>query len=119
MKLAAKISYESVDSRWVSQHWDLHLQGICYFNGEICEFKTIYPDFDDDKGDWSETIVMIYNLTLLEKIKWVIRQSLFEFCIGKHYSRKNGKWGERFKYRRPEWVYRILFRLYYKYLRFQ
>jgi hypothetical protein len=114
MKKIADINYENVEFRFISNHYDVHLGGTCIYNGELCEFKNQYPELDEETDEWEEMIVEIYKLTLKEKIKWYWRQWLFEKCVGYHYSYSQRKRGERFRYRKPEWLYIRIFNLYYK-----
>jgi len=109
MELAI-IPYSQVKFRWVSAHYDVHLKGTCIYGGELCRFKTdiIYDD------DFSNVNVKIFRLNFIEKIQWRIRQFLFEQCVGYHWSYINNKRGSSFYYRKPEWLYKILFKLYYK-----
>ena len=114
MRKIADVKYEDVNFRFISNHYDVHLGGTCIYNGELCEFKNEYPDYDEDTDEWKDMIVEIYQLTLKEKLAWYKNQWLFEKCIGYHWSYKNGKRGKSFHYRKPKWLYKIIFNLFYK-----
>jgi hypothetical protein len=115
MKKIADVNYNEVKFRFISDHYDVHLNGTCMYNGELCEFKNEYPEFDEETDEYEEMIVEIYQLTFKEKLIWYKRQWLFEKCIGYHWTyypkRKKGK---SFYYRKPQWLYKKIFKLYYK-----
>jgi hypothetical protein len=114
MKKIADVKYEDVDFKFVSDHWDVHLNGTCIYNGELCEFKNQYPDYNEETDEWEDMIVEIYQLNLSEKMNWYKRQFLFERCVGYHWSYRNKKRMDRFYYRNPQWLYKYLFKMYYK-----
>lgn len=114
MKKIADINYENVEFRFISNHYDVHLNGTCIYNGELCEFKNQYPDLDEETDEWEEMIVEIYQLTFKEKFEWYKRQWLFENCVGYHWTYPQRKEGKSFYYRKPQWLYKRLFNLYYK-----
>ena len=108
-----KILYEKVDFKWVGSHYDLHLNGTCYYNNEIHEFKTISGEWDDETDNWEDSYCEIYKLTLKEKLKWLYWQKKFEWLVGYHWTDDNRKKGVNFYYRRPKWLYKLLFKLHY------
>ena len=114
MKKIADINYENVEFRFISNHYDVHLNGTCIYNGELCEFKNQYPDFNEETDEWEEMIVEIYQLTFKEKFEWYKRQWMFENCVGYHWTYPQRKEGKSFYYRKPQWLYKRLFKLYYK-----
>ncbi len=99
MNKITNLKYSDVDFIWVNEHYDKHLSGLCKYNNEVCFFKTNYEI----------SIVSIYKLNFKEKIKWKLKQKIFEFCVGYHwtYPRIN------YRLRKPYWFWRILFKLYY------
>ena len=40
MKLIAEIPMKQVDFVWVSNHWNVHLDGLCRYKGELCRFTS-------------------------------------------------------------------------------
>jgi len=114
MTHVATIEYNKVNFRWIQSHWDIHLAGTCTYNGEICFFKTQQDEYDSVAEEFLNITVKIFKLTLIEKIKLVMRQWFFEKCVGYHntYGVKGKK--RNFYYRTPQWFYKLLFRLYYK-----
>ena len=104
-KIIAFIPYSKVVIIWVSNYYDLALSGICCYNKKLCRFETNYETME----------VSIYNLTIIEKIKWKKRQKLFEWCIGYHWTYPYRKQGHKFYYRWPKWFWKIIFKLYYKF----
>jgi hypothetical protein len=114
MKKIADVKYDEVEFVFITNHYDIHLNGVCNYNGELCEFKNKYPDYNEEKDDWEEMIVEIYQLTPYEKFKWYKKKFLFEKLVGYHWTYKNKKRINGFYYRNPRWLYKILFKLYYK-----
>lgn len=119
----AIIPYDQMQFRWIAMHWDIHYNGICTYNNQLCEFQTIEGDGrwtgdDEDKEEeWVETIptvCKIYHLTPKEKLIWLHRQTMFEWFVGYHWTYPYRKTGQRqFRYRKPVWLYKLLFKLYY------
>jgi hypothetical protein len=113
----ATILYDDVKFKFITNHYDVHLNGTCIFNGELCEFENEYPDYNEEKDDWEEMFVKIYKLSRREKFEWRKKQFLFEQAVGYHWSypNKNEKGRGSFYYRKPKWFYKLLFKWYYKY----
>lgn len=107
-KLVEILPYEEVDFRWVSDHYDVHLNGTCIFNSSLHEFENDYPIDDNDM------LVKIYELDFLSKLKWYWKQWKFEKCVGYHWTYPFRSKHEGFYYRKPKWFYEWLFKLYYK-----
>jgi hypothetical protein len=113
-KLLKILPYDEVDFRFISNHYDVHLNGTCMLDGKICEFENEYPEYDDEKDDFKEMFVKIYKLDFINKLKWRWQQWKFEKCIGYHWTYPYRKNGERpFRYRNPKWFYVWLFNRYY------
>ncbi len=117
-KQIALVPYRDIKFRYVSDHYDVHLNGTCIYNNSLCEFENDYPEpiYNEETDDYDdpEMIVRVYRLSLNQKIKWLYRQWLFEKCVGYHWSYKNGKRGKYFHYRNPKWLYAFIFGAYYK-----
>ena len=75
------IQYDRVKFKYVSSHYDIHLNGTCIYEGSLCEFKCELPGYDEEKDEWEEAYAKIYKLDYKEKLKWLWRQWLFEKCI--------------------------------------
>jgi len=101
------IPYNEVNFKWISNHYDYHLNGLCIYNNKLCEFVT-------KKNNWC----IIFRLYGKTKIKWILRKILFEFCVGYHqtYTHSQLKKWNNFYYRKPKWLYKKLFILYFNYL---
>lgn len=107
MKLIATLSYDDIDFVWVNNHYDVHISGLCRLGFSLFYFKTINHDSDD------ELMCEVYMLSFWEEVRWRLKKFFFERMVGYHWSypkRKNG----HFHYRKPEWLYKGLFWLYYK-----
>jgi hypothetical protein len=108
MKLIKSRLAKNVKFRWIEEHYDVHLSGTCIYKGELCYFDSDYPDFG------KEQMCDIYELTYFEKLKWRFTQWLFELCIGYHWTYdKDGRVTHEFKLRKPKWLYKFLFNIYY------
>lgn len=107
MNHIAIVPYKEMDFVFVSNHYDMHLSGLCKFNNEFCRFQIVEFDINFDENPE----YYIYKLTTKEKIKWLYRKTLFELCIGYHWTypyRKNG-----LKPRKPDWFWQIIHNLYF------
>ncbi len=93
----ATIPYDEVDFIWVTTHWDLHLNGICNYNGKICEFITTIgsghwkDEFIDDHEHYnyivdSPDMCEIYSLSESEKRRWLKNKKEWEIGHGYHWS---------------------------------
>lgn len=97
-----------VEYRFISSYYDLPLKGICYHLGVLYEFQRVQMEeyFDD--------YLELYSLNLFEKTKWILRQWWFETCVGYHWSWYPKNRSKGFYYRKPQWLYKLLMKLYYK-----
>ncbi len=113
-ELIKTLPYNEVKFRWISNHYDVHLNGTCMYNGDLCEFENKYPDYNEETDDWEEMYVKIYKLDLISKLKWYWKQWKFEKCVGYHWTYPQRKQGQSFYYRKPKWLYVRIFNWYYK-----
>jgi hypothetical protein len=109
VKLVDTISYDEVEFLYARNHYDLHIEGLCYYRGFVSEFKT-HDWYNEDEE--KPVMVNIYELTMGEKLKALWDKKLFEICVGYHWS-----YPERVVYnyhiRRPRWLYQFLFNWFY------
>jgi hypothetical protein len=112
MELTTTIPYEEVDFNFITNHYDVHLHGTCIYIGDLCEFYT-HREYSDESDEITE-IVSIYKLTFFEKMRWELKQMLFELCVGNHWSYVNGKPKGHYHERKPKWLYSLLFQIYYR-----
>lgn len=105
--LIKTLPYDQVDFRWISNHYDVHLSGTCMYNNRLCRFENKSSDQDDMYVD-------IYRLNFIESMKWYWKQWIFEKCVGYHWTYPYRKVGVYFYYRKPKFLYKWLFNLYYK-----
>lgn len=113
-ELITTLPYSEVKFRWVCNHWDVHLNGTCIYNNELCEFENKASDYNEELDDWDEMYVKIYKIDFLSKLRWYYRQWLFEKCVGYHWSYPKRKERKVFYYRNPKWLYKWLIKKYYK-----
>lgn len=114
-ELAAKISYDNVDFRFISDHYDVHLSGTCIYNDALHDFENDYPSYNEEKDEYEDMSVRIYSLDFYTRLKRYWKQWLFEQYVGYHWTypyRKNRS--RPFKYRNPKWFYTMLFKWFYK-----
>lgn len=93
MEKITSIPYSEVDFRFISNHYDIHINGTCIYNGKLCVFKCDIPTYNHETDEYNEIFVNIYRLSFLEKLKWRWKQFKFEQMVGYHWSyphRKNG-----------------------------
>lgn len=107
------LPYNEVKFKFISDHYDVHLNGSCLYENSICEFRHGYRDYGEENDQWYGQCVEIYELNWGEKLKWIWKQWLFEKCVGYHCSYRNGKRGKDFYYRKPKWLYVWIFNRYY------
>ena len=111
MKLIATLTYDEVNFVWISNHYDVHISGLCKMGNTLFWFETKnYEDlYDEDK----ELMCDVYMLSFWEEMKLRTRKLFFEQMVGYHWSYPQRKQGKGFYYRKPEWLYKRLFKLYY------
>lgn len=115
MKLIETIPYNQTKFKFISSHYDLHLRGLCVYNNTICYFSTIVGNYDEILDEWEESFCQIYKLSFKEKAHWLFKKKKFELMVGYHWTYSYRKTGERpFHYRNPKWLYKWLYRLYFK-----
>lgn len=106
MKHIATLPYDEIDFVWVSNHYDVHISGLCKLGFSLFYFKTINHDSDE------ELMCEIWMLSFMEEIRWKLKKFFFEQMVGYHWSYPKRK-NSHFHYRKPEWLYKLLFKLYY------
>lgn len=104
-----RVPYTKVNFFWISNHYDIHLSGLCKMNGELMWFIT------PKVPAWNERYpkVHLFKLTRREKIRLLARKWWFEFCIGKHWTAPNfRKPPKPFKHFR--WFHQMMYNFYYR-----
>jgi hypothetical protein len=107
MKVIEKNTKDIGEIVFVSTYYDGPLEGLTKYKGQLCKFTCVE---DDDQYFYYD----LYSLTAWEKIKELWKKKKFELCIGYHWSYKNGKRLSEFHFRKPQWLYKWLFRMYFK-----
>jgi hypothetical protein len=132
VKKIAKIDYDKMKFVFVTDHWDIHLAGLCEYNGKLHYFETVdereyecNPLFIESikfNGithkepyfrEIGELYCVIYSMSLFEKINQLWRKKLFEVCVGYHWSYPNRRDTVDNK---PYWLKKLLWKMYF-YLR--
>tara|TARA_Y100000310_G_scaffold56232_1_gene51642 strand:+ start:47682 stop:48092 length:411 start_codon:yes stop_codon:yes gene_type:complete len=111
MRLLTRIPYEEVDFVWISNHWDMHLSGLCRYNKKLCYFDNVDDIYDNKLKD---IYVSIHNLIFDEKIEWIIRKKLFEWCVGYHWTYPHRESGVHYRKRSPRWFWQFIQDAYYR-----
>jgi hypothetical protein len=106
MRHIATLPYDELNFVWVNNHYDVHISGLCRLGFSLFYFKTINHDSDE------ELMCEVYMLSWSEEIKWKLKKFFFEQMVGYHWSYPQRK-NNHFHYRKPEWLYKRLFWLYY------
>jgi len=100
------IPYEDMNFVWIKNHWDIHLEGLCKYKHELSYFR-IDSNYD---GDHSKPFFYnIYELSFIEKLKWLFRKKAFEICVGYHWTYKKGKRSAHFT--GFTWLTKLYYRL--------
>lgn len=79
MKLLKIISYDDLNTTWISDFYDVPLCGLCNDDGWLRYFEV--EDWEADCLTYN-----IYVLSLNEEIKWLLNKKLFELFVGSHWS---------------------------------
>ena len=111
-----KVPYSDMDFVWINGHYDIHLQGLCRYDGALCKFYTDGDTFYNAVGWWNEEYEIDCYVTPIvgwERLKWKLRKIAFEICIGYHWTYPQRKQGVHFYTKRPKWFWRIVFKSYY------
>ena len=69
---------------YVENYYDIPLSGLCTHKNQLVGFKVVDSEEDDPTYE-------IIHLTPIQKIRELVKKKLFEICVGKHWSYKNGK----------------------------
>lgn len=104
-----RIPYRHVNFLWVSNHYDVHLEGLCLVRGKIMRFEMPRDRFREEMPR-----LHVFKLGFLEKLHWLAKKKAFEICVGKHWTYPDRKHGVHFHIRKPEWLSRLLLNVYYK-----
>jgi len=72
-----------VKYRFITNYYDLPLEGSCYYKNKLYHFKR--SDEVDEDG-WFSDVLNLYPLNQYQQLKWKLRQWLFEFFVGHHWS---------------------------------
>ena len=92
--------------------------GTCIYNNNICLFKGDCDyvkkeiPIEDEEYDIIYTYE-VYSLNIFEKIKWLYKQKMFEWCVGYHFTYTNNRRLNQFYYRNPKWFYKLIFKWYF------
>ena len=93
-----------LDIVYVDAYYDMPLGGLCRYNGKIERFKV----------DYETQEAQIILLSPWQRLKALWSKKLFEICVGKHQTYVNGKKSSYFYFRKPEILYKLLYKLYFK-----
>lgn len=137
MNKIARVDYDKMKFEFIYDHWDIHLNGLCWYEGKLCWFETFdtreyecnplyyiwWTSPEGEKIQWEEyrevgeLYCEIYEMTFTEKFKKQWKRFWFEFCVGHHWSYPNrNTLNSLYRYRdwKPRWLRKILYMLYYR-----
>lgn len=105
------LSLDQIELVWVNEQFLTKTgtpprSGICYYRNKLQGF--IGYETKDQR-----IVFATFNLTFNEMIRWKLSQKLFETCVGYHCTYKNNKPIDIPRKRRPEWLFKRLFRFYF------
>jgi hypothetical protein len=118
-KVITKLAPEDVDFVWVAGHYDIHLEGICRYENQICAFMAAGGGWNDEADDYHPVYYDIYQLSFWEKGKWLLDKKMFELCVGYHWTYPQATQMRAWKLRKPEFLYKMLYRSYSSGLSYQ
>lgn len=98
------VKYDEVEIIFVSNYYDHPLSGVCKYNGKTYWFE----------NEYQEDYMQIRLMDCGERLKKWYRRTLFGICVGFHWHYKDGKRARYFYTRRPKWLFRLLFKWYYR-----
>ena len=102
--IVCTVPYAEMQWVWITDYYDVPLQGLCRYHGRLYRFEAA-----NEEGE----MYRVYSLTRPERCRWMARKWLFELAIGRHWSYPAREQGVRFRWRRPVWLWRYVFRAYY------
>jgi len=108
--------YDKIEFIWVTDHYDIHLKGLCKYRDRYCRFE-LMQDSDYETMDVmanGDDVYALYTLTDDEAEEFLRQKRLFELCVGYHWSYPERLNGAQFGNRWPRWFWNIIFKLYYK-----
>ena len=99
---------------WVTNHYDVHLTGGCYFEGSLCFFSLSNDPWEgtlDEEENFTPNeppMYSIYSMTAGEKLNLLTHRFLFRLLVGNNYS--YDKKGNREKRDlRPQWMWKLYY----------
>jgi hypothetical protein len=102
-----RVKQQDMNFVFITNYYDGPLSGFCLWDNQLHRFEATDESYGDDEYD-------VYPLTLWEKIKAKTNQKAFEICVGTHWSYGGNKRKSHFYWRRPNWLHKLLFDVYYK-----
>lgn len=87
----ATIPYNTVYVHFVDFHYDIDISGLCSYNGKLCRFYNDWDIFVEDEDGDRVYLTCIHTLSFFQKLRLLFRKRLFEWCVGYHWTYKNGK----------------------------
>ena len=113
-KLINTIPYTKVDFVFITDHDEIHLKGICRYDNSIHEFNTVNNEWNKEFNKLEELHCEIFRMAFYDKLKWTWKKKKFEWFVGYHWSYPNRNIQSDFIFRKPKWLFKILFKLYFK-----
>jgi hypothetical protein len=93
---------EHMNWLWISNYYDIPLDGLCIVNKVVCIFKIR----DSHRANIRYEVFIPSGW---ERTTWLLRKKLFEICVGEHWTYPHRAEGVRYKHGRT------VTKLYYKF----
>lgn len=101
-----EVNDDKVKYRFISNYYDLPLQGTCYYESKLYRFQR--SNKTNNMDDWWSDNLELYPLNPYQKLKWKLKQKWFEICVGEHWSDYPYKRNSKLK---PDWLRNIYYKL--------
>lgn len=82
---------------FVTNYWDLPLDGLCKYKGELYKFKITWYDEEPTER------YVLEPLSIQEKLFEIFRKKMFEWMVGYHWTYINGKRNSTIQLK-PRWL---------------
>jgi hypothetical protein len=103
-----RVPHNAMRFVFVRSYYDIPLSGTCKVNDETMRFQFVFGKHGGSEGKYH-----VFRLSLAGKATALIRQKLFELCVGAHMSFNGRSRSKSFVSRHPKWLHAALMRVYF------
>lgn len=108
------VAYNAMDFVWVRSHYDIHLEGLCCYNGRVCKFQLASGGKWVNDGGYMPPVYKVSDMGVVEKIAALFEKKMFEIIVGYHWTYPHRKRGVVYSMKRPYWFWKIMTNIYYR-----